>query len=318
MKFFIGTFTTLFLVVAGFVPASARFYQSAAGASEVSAPSAHGAASVMNSPQLAEWESAVLSGNTEALEALYSTAPPAVTVIGKNESYDPATEPRFWAAAKSAGLASLKTKITRVDSPQPGVQRVTFELEAALHSASGTQKGFAAIALYWLEEKGKWEIVATQRTPLAQLPQPVVLLLPEPKGDDTGPDPIYPNPAEAKADIAAALAAAGRDHKRVLLDFGGNWCSDCHILDATFHYPEVARLLAPNYEVVHVNIGEYDKNLDLADKYQIPLKRGVPELAVLDAKGDLVVSQKNADFENTTKIGLQDVETFLERWKPSR
>lgn len=316
VKFFIGTFTTLYLTVAGFAPASARFYQSAAGPRKISAPSARGAASVMNFPQLSEWKSAVLSGNTEALEALYSTAPPAVTVIGKNESHDPSAEPQFWAATKTAGLDSLKTKITQTDSPQPGVRRVTFELEAALHSASGSQRAFAAIAQYWLEENGKWLIVASQRTPLARLPQPAVLLLPEPKGDDPGPDPIYPNAAEARTDIAAAIAAAARDHKRVLLDFGGNWCSDCHILDATFRYPEVARLLGPNYEVVHVNIGEYDKNLDLAEKYQIPLKRGVPSLAVLDEKGNLLVSLKNGDFENTTKIGLKDVESFLERWKP--
>ena len=275
----------------------------------------------MNSPAqfapLDGWKIAVISGDLARLESLYSTNPPAVTVIGKNETYDPTAEPKVWAGAKAAGLASLGIKITRLDSPQPGVQRVTFELQASLHSSTGSQKAFAAIAQYWLQKNGQWTIVATQRTPLARLPQPAVLLLPEPKGDDPGPDPIYPSAAVARTDIAAAIAAASRDHKRVLLDFGGNWCSDCHILDATFHYREVARLIGPNYEVVHINIGEYDKNLDLAAKYQIPLKRGVPELAVLDAKGNLLVSQKNADFENTSKIGLEDVEKFLERWKPA-
>ncbi|HKW87743.1 MAG TPA: thioredoxin family protein [Candidatus Acidoferrales bacterium] len=321
-KLIIRAFPALLLLFVGFAPAIAGTDQLAARNNlqnkKVSARNVRAAASTISFPQLSEWESAVLSGNATALSALYSTTPPAVTVIGKNESYDPAFEPNFWAAAKSGGLASLKTRIATVDSPQPGVHRVMFELEASMHPATAPQKVFAAIAQYWLEGKGKWEIVATQRTPLERLPQPAVLLLPEPKGDDPGPDPIYPNAAEAKADIAAALAAAARDRKRVLLDFGGNWCSDCRVLDATFHYPEVARLLAPNFEVVHVNIGEYDQNLDLADKYQIPLKRGVPELAVLDAHGNLLVSQKNADFENTSKIGLQDVEAFLERWKPPR
>lgn len=265
---------------------------------------------------LAAWKSAVISGDTTALKSLYSTDPPAVTIIGKGESYDPAVEPNFWASAKAAGLISLKVQLAKLDSPQPGIQRVTFQLESSLHQASGPQKAFAAIAQYWLQENGQWKIVATQRTPLARLPQPVVLLLPEPNGKVPDVDEIYPSPSEAKADIAAAIAAAARDHKRVLLDFGGNWCSDCHILDATFRYTEVARLLKPNFEVVHVNIGEYDQNLDLAAKYEIPLKRGVPELAVLDANGNLLVSQKNADFENTSKIGLKDVEDFLERWKP--
>jgi hypothetical protein len=301
--------TTLSLI-AGFAPAALPAAKQELARAEDSTESQ------MKFAPLEDWKAAIVSGDATALQALYSTTPPAVTVIGKGESHDPAAEPKFWMAEKAAGLSSLKTVIEHVDSPQAGMQRVTFELEAGMHPASGDQKAFAAIAQYWLQQNGKWLIGATQRTALARLPQPVVLLLPEPPGDDPGPDAIYPSPAEAKADIAAALAAAVRDHKRVLLDFGGNWCSDCHVLDATFHYPEVARILETNYVVVEINIGEYDKNLDLADKYQIPLKRGVPSLAVLDEKGQLLVSQKNGDFENTNRIGLKDVEGFLARWKP--
>ncbi|MGO9442677.1 MAG: thioredoxin family protein, partial [Terriglobales bacterium] len=49
-----------------------------------------------------------------------------------------------------------------------------------------------------------------------------------------GPD-IYPDPSQAKADIAAALRSAAATHRRVLLDFGGNWCGDCHVLDIYMH-----------------------------------------------------------------------------------
>ncbi|HEU5411197.1 MAG TPA: thioredoxin family protein [Candidatus Acidoferrales bacterium] len=262
------------------------------------------------------WKLAVLSGNTAALRDLYSSDPPSAILTSKGEIRDPDEEPQFWLAAKSNGLQRLKLRIRKRDSPQPGVQRVMFELQADMKPGAADPKLFAAVAQYWLKEDGTWRIVATQRTQLARLPQPVELLLPQPTEENPGPHPIYPNAAEAKADIAAALASASRQHKRVLLDFGGNWCSDCHILDQTFRYPEVARVLDPNFVVVHINIGQYDQNLDLAAKYQIPLKRGVPSLAVLDSKGDLLVSQRNGDFENTTKIGLKDVESFLNQWKP--
>lgn len=251
------------------------------------------------------WKAAILSGNIDALKALYSLRPPAETTTPKGKSGDPAAEPVFWASLKSSGLSRLNTHVISVESPQAGVKRVLFTVEAIIQGPSGPTKTFASVAQAWFDEDGKPEIVATNRTNLSRLPQPV----------ESKPN-LYPDPSEARTDIGLALSVAAREHRRVLLDFGGNWCYDCHVLDATFQYPEVARILDSNYVVVHINIGQYDANLDLAGKYQIPLKKGVPSLAVLDSKGRLLVSQKNGDFENTTRIGLKDVEQFLEAWKP--
>ncbi len=127
---------------------------------------------------------------------------------------------------------------------------------------------------------------------------------------------LYPEDVDAKAEIAEALETAKKTHRRVLLIFGGNWCYDCHVLDAAFHSKEIAPTLNQNYVVVHVNIGEYDKNLDLADKYEIPLKKGVPAAAVLKGDGTLVVSQKNQEFEKARSMTTDAVLAFLEKWKP--
>jgi hypothetical protein len=69
---------------------------------------------------------------------------------------------------------------------------------------------------------------------------------------------------------------------------------------------------------VHVNVGDYDKNLDLARKYEIPLDKGVPSLAILDPDGKLVISQKQGEFESTVRLGPEDVVAFLKKWKPQR
>jgi thioredoxin family protein len=254
---------------------------------------------------LDKWKAAVLSGDAAALKSLYTTDPPAVTKTPAGTSSDPSAEAAFWSQLKSSGLTRLVTRIVSVNSPQTSVHRVLFTLEAHLATPNGPVKRFASIAQNWVEQNGQFAIFATVRTNLATLPQPI-----DPKPN------LYPDPAEARTDIGVALSVAAREHRRVLLDFGGNWCYDCHVLDETFHYPDVARILGPNFVIVHINIGQYDQNLDLAAKYQIPLKRGVPSLAVLDSKGQLLVSQRNGDFENTTKIGLKDVEIFLNQWKP--
>ena len=64
-----------------------------------------------------------------------------------------------------------------------------------------------------------------------------------------------PRRRQAAADIAAALAQAAREKKRVLLDFGGNWCGDCQVLEIYFHDPANRSLLEANYVLVPVNIG---------------------------------------------------------------
>lgn len=127
---------------------------------------------------------------------------------------------------------------------------------------------------------------------------------------------IYPDPAQASADVTRALAQAAAEHKRVILDFGGNWCPDCLALSRYFHDPAIKPLLDANYVLVYVNVGRVDQNLELAKRYGIPLDKGVPALAVLDGDGRLIYSQTGGQFEDMRHLPAQAVSDFLTRWKP--
>ncbi|MGD0902611.1 MAG: thioredoxin family protein [Terracidiphilus sp.] len=129
---------------------------------------------------------------------------------------------------------------------------------------------------------------------------------------------IYPDPAQAKADLAAALTTAAQTHKRILLDFGGNWCPDCQVLDIYFHDATNRPILEANFVLVHVNIGMMNANLDLAEKYEVPLRKGVPALAVLDEKGALLYSQKGGEFEDMRHLESSALTAFLVQWKPAK
>jgi len=126
---------------------------------------------------------------------------------------------------------------------------------------------------------------------------------------------IYPDPAQAKADIAAALKTAAATHKRILLDFGGNWCGDCLVLDLYFHQPPNDALLADHFVLVHVWIGHMDANLDVAKRYGVPIAKGVPALAVLAPDGRLLYAQKAGEFEDMRHMEPASVTEFLETWK---
>jgi thiol:disulfide interchange protein len=126
---------------------------------------------------------------------------------------------------------------------------------------------------------------------------------------------IYPASAVAPAEIQAALAKAGHEHKRVILDFGGNWCGDCRALDANFHRRPNASMLKRYFVLVDVNIGRMDQNVDIAKKYGVPLEKGVPALAVLDSQGNVLYSQKNGEFEAMRSMDPESVTKFLQNWK---
>lgn len=126
---------------------------------------------------------------------------------------------------------------------------------------------------------------------------------------------IYSETANPNADIAAALKKARAEHKRVLLDFGGDWCGDCQVLDIYFHQSPNAELLAKHFVLVHIYIGQMDRNLDVPKKYEIPINKGVPALAVLDAHGKLLYSQQTGQFENMRNMSPGAVTAFLNQWK---
>ncbi len=127
---------------------------------------------------------------------------------------------------------------------------------------------------------------------------------------------IYSETADPKAAIAAGLAQAKREHKRVILDFGGDWCGDCQVLDIYFHQGANRAILDKSFVLVHVFIKEeMDNNIQFAAKYGVPIAKGVPALAVLDENGTVLYSQKTGQFNDMRHMDPGSVNEFLNRWK---
>jgi hypothetical protein len=249
-----------------------------------------------NFPPLEQWKAAIIQHDATALKSLYSTMPPAQisTTSGK---VDADAEVAFWAGLKAR---AVDMRVVESGSPRPGMQ--SFTIQMSVTGANGRVAKFVE-AQGWQNQGGVWRLVGAKRD-VAKLEQPASV-------DNN----IYPT-GDAHKEIQEALARAKKEHKNVLLVFGADWCYDCHVLDKAFHRKDVAAVLTPNYEVAHIDIGEEDKNLDIAAQYDVPLGRGVPAIAVLDASGKLLYSQQNGEWERARALGPQDLLEFLNRWKP--
>jgi ketosteroid isomerase-like protein len=260
---------------------------------------------------LDRWKAAVLAGDRAAIKSFYVSDPRAFAQTPQGKIADAAGEESdFWSRLAPAGLSEIVPKILVQKSPQPGVTSLVLRIELKFQSKGESHQSVVSAAHVWVGQDDDWHIFVTQRSDAEPLP---TMRLPEPKIPDTH---LYPEAEEAHKDFDAALVAAQVDHKRVLVIFGANWCYDCHVLDTAMHSEPLASIVGDNYHVVHVNIEEGKSNSDLADRFQVPLDKGVPSLAVIDGSGQLITSQKQGEFESAAKIGIEDISAFLNHWKP--
>jgi thioredoxin 1 len=249
---------------------------------------------------LEQWKSAVESGNTSLLKSMYSSNPPAHVATISGDS-TPDADIAFWSSLKPR---RIRLNVAQSDSPQAGVQQVVFEAEVHSGTASADHVVYVTEGQLWQDQAGTWKLLATKRSDATKLEQPT-----------STSKVIYAPGLDAHEEIQQALALAAKEHKNVLIVFGANWCYDCHVLDLAFQRPDLSGILRRNYVVVHVDIGEFNKNLDLMKQYEAPMQK-VPSLAVLDGKGKLLYSQQGGEFSKARALAPEDILAFLNKWKP--
>lgn len=241
-----------------------------------------------------QWKTAVISGDLVTLKSLYSPTAQINTTAGRTD-VDSAVA--FWTNLKAR---SITVRPVEAGSPRPDVQAFTLQLK--VRDANGQTTNIVE-GQSWQKQGMMWRIVGEKRD-LAKLEQPASV--------DAH---LYPT-GDARQQIHDTVTRASREHKNVLLVFGADWCYDCHVLDKAFHRPDIAAVLNPNFELANIDIGEGNKNLDLAAQYEVALNRGVPAVAVLDSKGALLYSQKSGEWERARALAPKDLLEFLNRWKP--
>ncbi len=126
---------------------------------------------------------------------------------------------------------------------------------------------------------------------------------------DKGP---YDESANAAAQVAAALQAAQAEHKLPLLVFGANWCPDCRVLDIEMHKGALATLVGERFVVVKVDVGRFNKNTDVAARFGVPLKKGIPAVAVLRPDASVAYLTAGGELADARKMGSDGIAKFFD------
>jgi len=128
----------------------------------------------------------------------------------------------------------------------------------------------------------------------------------------TAADAPYNETADARLEIKQALAANPTNNP-VIIVFGANWCGDCKMLDMAMKTGSSAPLLAKDFKIVKINVGHFDKNLDVAKSYGVPLEKGIPAVAIISAKSEVLYVTKEGELANARKMGEDGIYEFLKR-----
>jgi thiol:disulfide interchange protein len=123
--------------------------------------------------------------------------------------------------------------------------------------------------------------------------------------------PLYDPTADARADILAAIAAAKVDGRRVLIDFGADWCPDCHVLSAYLHGPAGQALVDASFHVVAVDVGYWDHNLDVVKSFGDAIWKGIPAVVVVDGDGKVVGSTADGSLASAASMSEASVLAVL-------
>jgi protein disulfide-isomerase len=123
----------------------------------------------------------------------------------------------------------------------------------------------------------------------------------------------YNESANARADILNALNKAKVHKTPVIVIFGANWCEDCQALNAAIQTGKDAVKISKEFEIVKVDIGEFDHNLDVANDYGNPIKGGIPAAAILTDQNKILYVTHPGELSSVRNAGDDGIYNFFKK-----
>jgi thioredoxin 1 len=123
----------------------------------------------------------------------------------------------------------------------------------------------------------------------------------------------YDATANASADIQQALARAKATHTPVLLIFGANWCEDCRALNNALKTDKNAALIRREFQVVKVDVGNFDHNLDIVNSYGNPIGKGIPAAVIVSPDDRILYSTRTGELSDARRMNADGIYGFFKQ-----
>jgi len=121
----------------------------------------------------------------------------------------------------------------------------------------------------------------------------------------------YDPKADARRDIADAKARAAANGKMLMVTFGANWCPDCLTLHKDLEDPVTRDYAKAKFEMVNVDVGEFDKNAGVARELGVAPVNGIPLAVFFSSDGRPICDTRRGELEPSRHYTSSEILDFL-------
>jgi protein disulfide-isomerase len=102
--------------------------------------------------------------------------------------------------------------------------------------------------------------------------------------------------------INDARQMARMNHRYLMVEFGADWCIDCRQLADQLLERKTQATLAERFTVVHIDVGEFNRHLDIARALGVDVNQGIPVAVFFEPDGS----------ESSPKVGSTQILEYLQ------
>lgn len=127
---------------------------------------------------------------------------------------------------------------------------------------------------------------------------------------DNDPRP-YNDTRNASADVDATLLAARKQKKNAMVVMGANWCHDSRALAANFETQRFQSLISTEYEMVYVDVGQKDRNIDIANRFGLETIEGTPTIFIIAPDGTVLNLDTAPTWRHAASMESDDIYRYF-------
>mgnify|MGYP000248966478 FL=1 len=132
------------------------------------------------------------------------------------------------------------------------------------------------------------------------------------------PHAPYPEPYEeikvTLNELREFIKKSVDQNKQSLVIFGANWCPDAKFLEAVMQLPTVENFLKKYVNVLNIDLGNYEINMELFNFFNSDIQDGIPRVFIMDNKGLNINLDSNDSLRKAREISAQEIFNYFQKF----